>query len=135
MSNQITKNFFSFNDLLDLNKPLFGIDQWSPKIDIKAKDDQYIIKADVPGVDPNDIEVTLENGVLILKGKKEIETKSEREDFLQIERQWGSFYRAITLPDISETSKIKAKSKNGVLEIIIPKNAKQLKHKIEIEKG
>lgn len=113
--------------------PALHMTQWTPKIDIKDKDGQYLIRADVPGVNPKDIEITLENGILSLKGKKESEIKEEKSDYVRIERSSGSFYRSFNLPDAGDSSKIIAKAKNGVLEIIVPKNNKPSSHKIQIK--
>lgn len=122
-------------NFLDWEKdfPTMEMTHWVPKIDVKEKDNQYIIRADVPGVNAKDIEVNLENGVLTVKGKKESETKEEKENYVRVERSSGSFYRALNLPDAGDASKITAKSKNGVLEIIIPKNNKSSSHKIQIK--
>ena len=123
-------------NFLDWEKdfPAMEMTQWVPKIDIKDKNNQYLIRADVPGVNPKDIDISLENGTLILKGHKETETKEEKENFMRIERSSGSFYRALNLPEAGDASKITAKSKNGVLEIIVPKNNnKPTTNKIKIQ--
>lgn len=117
----------------DRDFPAFQMTQWTPKIDIKDKDGQYLIRADVPGVNPKDIEINLENGILSIKGKKESETKEEKTDYVRIERSSGSFYRSFNLPDAGDSSKITAKSKNGVLEITVPKNNKSSSQKIQIK--
>lgn len=113
--------------------PSLQMTRWTPKIDLKDKDGQYLIRADVPGVNPKDIEITLENGILSIKGKKESETKEEKSDYVRIERSSGSFYRSFNLPDAGDSSKITAKSKNGVLEITVPKNNKSSSQKIQIK--
>ncbi|MFZ2314415.1 MAG: Hsp20/alpha crystallin family protein [Gammaproteobacteria bacterium] len=122
-------------NLLDWEKDFTAMEMtnWVPKVDVKEKDNQYIIRADIPGVNPKDIEVSLDNGTLSIKGKKESETKEEKEDYVRIERSSGSFYRALSLPNAGDESKITAKSKNGVLEITIPKNNKYSSHKIQIK--
>lgn len=117
----------------DKDFPTLQMTQWIPKIDIKDKDGQYLIRADVPGVNPKDIEITLENSILSIKGKKESATKEEKTDYVRVERSSGSFYRSFNLPDAGDSSKITAKSKNGVLEIIVPKNNKPSSHKIQIK--
>jgi HSP20 family protein len=80
-----------------------------------------MIIADIPGVKPEDIEVSMEAGVLTVKGKKESETKTEKEGYKRVERTSGSFYRRFSLPDSADGDAINAKCKHGVLEIIIPK--------------
>lgn len=106
---------------------------WTPSIDIKEQDNQYVIRADVPGVDPKNIEVSMDKGILTIKGHTETETKEEREDYLHLERSQGSFYRSVRLPNSSDSSKISAKTKNGVLEIIVPKAKENQVQKIQIK--
>lgn len=106
---------------------------WAPAVDVQVEKDRYIIRADVPGVDPKDIEITMENGVLTIKGQRETVTKEEREKYTRTERVRGSFYRRFSLPDTADVEKISAKSSNGVLELIIPKHEKLQPRKITVE--
>ena len=95
--------------------------EWAPAVDIKEEVDKFVIHADIPGVKPEDIEVSMEAGVLTVKGEKESEAKTEKEGYKRVERTYGSFYRRFSLPDTADGDAINAKCKNGVLEIIIPK--------------
>ncbi len=95
--------------------------EWAPAVDIKEEADKFVIYADIPGVKPENIEVSMEAGVLTVKGEKESETKTEKEGYKRIERTSGSFYRRFSLPDSADGDAINAKCKHGVLEIIIPK--------------
>lgn len=106
---------------------------WVPAVDIKETEKEFIIHADIPGVDSDDIDVHMEDGMLTIKGERESETKEEREGYKRIERQRGSFYRRFSLPDTANADKISAKSKNGVLEITIPKQEKAQARKIEVK--
>ncbi len=106
---------------------------WVPAVDIKETDKAFIITADVPGVDPKDIEVNMENGVLTIRGERKEETEEEKKGYKRIERVRGTFYRRFTLPDTADAEKISAKSKNGVLEITIPKQEKVQPRKITVE--
>ena len=106
---------------------------WVPAVDIKETDKAFIITADVPGVDPKDIEVNMENDVLTIRGERKEEKEEEKEGYKRIERVRGTFYRRFTLPDTADAEKISAKSKNGVLEITIPKQEKVQPRKIEVE--
>jgi len=95
---------------------------WYPTVDIKNEPNQYLIHADVPGVSLKDIEVSVANGnTLIIQGKKENSTEKKTNNYVRIERSAGTFCRSITLPSSVNASKIRAKVKNGVLEIIAPK--------------
>jgi len=106
---------------------------WRPAVDAQEEANQYVITADVPGVDPRDIEVSLDNGVLTIRGERRRESEEEQASFKRIERVRGTFFRRFTLPDTADAEKVKAKSNNGVLEITIPKQEKVQPRKIEVE--
>lgn len=104
---------------------------WRPSVDITEDESNFTLLADIPGVDPKDIEVSMENGVLTIKGERNTEEKTEKENFRRVERQYGMFYRRFTLPETANADKINAKSDNGVLRVTIPKqkvthNAKRI---------
>ena len=106
---------------------------WSPAVDIKEEDDAYVLQADLPGVKPEEIDVRMENGVLTITGKRSSETKEERKNYSRIERVTGSFYRRFTLPDTADSEKISANSKDGVLEVRIPKQDKVQPRRINVQ--
>jgi len=106
---------------------------WRPAVDIKEEEDRFVIYADLPGVDPEDIEITMEQGVLTLKGERSEETTKEREGYKRVERVNGSFYRLFSLPDIADAERIEAKGKNGVLEITLPKQEKAKPKRITVK--
>jgi len=106
---------------------------WVPAVDIKEEKDSFVIVADIPGVDPKDIEVHMENGMLTIKGEKESEKKEEREGYKRVERSFGSFYRRFSLPDTADSEKISAKSNNGVLEVRIAKQEQVQPRKISVD--
>jgi HSP20 family protein len=106
---------------------------WVPAVDVKEEDTRFIITADIPGVDPKDIEVTAENNMLTIKGERKTESEEEKEGYKRIERSRGTFYRRFSLPDTADVDKIRADSKNGVLQLTIPKRASKQGHKIEVK--
>jgi HSP20 family protein len=106
---------------------------WTPAVDIRESDNAFVIVADIPGVDPKDIDVHMENGMLTIKGERETEKKEEKEGYKRVERQYGSFYRRFSLPDTADAEKIAAKCKNGVVEITIPKKEAVQPRKISVE--
>ena len=106
---------------------------WVPAVDIKEAKDAYEVVADVPGVEPKDIDVSLEDGVLTVKGERKSETKDEAEGYSRTERTYGSFYRRFTLPDTADAENISAKTEYGVLKLHIPKKEKALPKKISVE--
>ena len=94
---------------------------WAPAVDIKEEDDRYLLIADIPGVDPKDIDIHMENGILSIKGERNSELKTEHEGFKRIERKHGIFYRRFNMPEGVNPDAIDAKSDNGVLTVSIPK--------------
>ena len=105
---------------------------WSPAVDIKEEDERFVLKADIPGVDPKDIDVTMEEGVLTIKGERKHESEQEREDYKRVERSYGSFYRRFSLPDTADAERVTAKGKDGVLEVFIPKQEKVQPRRIAV---
>lgn len=106
--------------------------EWAPAVDIKEESDRFVLHADIPGVSPDEIEVNMEDGVLTIKGEKKTEAKTEKENYKRVERTYGSFYRRFSLPDSADGEAISAKSKHGVLEIVIPKQAAVMPKKINV---
>jgi HSP20 family protein len=105
---------------------------WAPAVDIREEDSRYLLIADIPGVKREDVDVTLEDGVLTVKGKRAAETGETREGFHRKERTHGAFMRQFTLPDTVNTNDIRASVNDGVLEIEIPKQDKPEPKKIAI---
>ena len=110
----------------------FSSSDWTPAVDVKEEDTQFLIRADLPGVDPKDIELHIEKGMLSIRGERESETRDEHEAYKRVERLHGSFYRRFSLPDNVDTDNIKADSRHGVLEISIPKKDAEQPRKITV---
>lgn len=106
---------------------------WVPSVDIKEEKDAYVLVADVPGVDPKDIDISLEDGVLMVKGERKDERADEGEGYTRTERVYGNFYRRFTLPDTADAENISAKTEHGVLKLRIPKKEKALPKRITVE--
>jgi len=106
---------------------------WAPSVDISENNKAFTLLADIPGVDPKDIEISMEKGVLTIKGERSSEKVEEDENYRRVERQSGQFYRRFTLPDSADADKIEAKSEHGVLKIIIPKQEVAVSRKIEVK--
>ena len=106
--------------------------EWVPAVDIKEEPDKFVLLADLPGVKPEEIDVSMENGVLTVKGEKRTEAKTEEEGYKRVERMYGSFYRRFSLPDTANPDAISAVSKHGVLEIVIPKRESVQPKKINV---
>jgi HSP20 family protein len=105
---------------------------WMPAVDIREEDDRFVLSADIPGVERKDVEVTMEDGVLTIKGERHAETEEKREGFHRRERVHGTFMRQFTLPDTVNADNISATVKEGVLHIEIPKQAKPEPRRITV---
>ena len=97
---------------------------WMPAVDIREEDSRYLLTADIPGVDRKDVEITLEEGVLTVKGERSTKTEVAEEGYRRRERTYGTFMRQFTLPETVDTGSISATASDGVLEIEIPKQDK-----------
>jgi len=94
---------------------------WSPAVDIYETENELVLKADVPDVDPKNVGIQVENGTLTLKGERKFEQEKNGKGFHRIERSYGQFVRAFSLPDSVDTENVKADYKSGVLTVTIPK--------------
>ena len=106
---------------------------WTPAVDIHEEPKQFVVRADLPGVTPKDIEITAEKGVLALRGSRQFEQKNDDGHYSRIERVSGKFVRTFSLPENVATDQINAKFKDGVLELTIPKIAKPEPRRIEVQ--
>ena len=106
---------------------------WRPAVDIKEENDRFLITADLPGVDPREIEITMEDGVLTIKGERHSEASEEKEGYKRVERVSGTFYRRFSLPDSADAERIEAAGKDGVLTIVLPKHEKVQPRRIEVK--
>lgn len=106
---------------------------WRPAVDVKETEKEYVVSADIPGIDPKEIEVTMEKDVLTIKGERNMESRDEKEGYRCVERFEGSFFRRIMLPDADDANKVTATNKHGVLEIRVPKAKGHAAHRIPIK--
>lgn len=106
---------------------------WLPPIDIVEKEKEYVVKADLPGIEPNNIEISMDNNILTIKGERKSEVTEEEKGVVRIERSVGTFYRRFSLPDGADADNIKAKSDKGVLTITIPKSKQRTTRRISVE--
>jgi HSP20 family protein len=101
---------------------------WMPAVDMADEKDEILVKADLPGLDQKDIEVTVQEGTLTIRGERKQEKEEKKEDYYYAERSYGAFVRSLPLPKGVEADKVKATFKKGVLEVHLPK-AKEVKGK------
>jgi len=108
------------------------VTDWSPAVDIREEDKRFVLQADLPGVDPDAIEVTMDDGVLTLTGSRKSESSDAKPGYKRFERVSGTFMRRFTLPETANGEEISAETCHGVLEISIPKQAKPQPRKITV---
>ncbi|GAB3733450.1 Hsp20/alpha crystallin family protein [Luteimonas pelagia] len=106
--------------------------QWTPRVDIKEEPGRFVIFADLPGIDPREVEVLMDKGILTIKGERRSESSEQTERFSRIERRYGSFHRRFALPDSADPEGITASGGHGVLEISIPKRPETTPRRIQV---
>ena len=106
--------------------------QWAPLVDIKEEPEQFVIYADLPGIDPQDVEVLMDKGILTIRGERKSETSEQTERYSRVERRYGSFHRRFALPDSADPEGIAASGRNGVLMITIPKRPETKPRRIQV---
>jgi len=106
---------------------------WNPRVDVYEKDNNIIVKADIPGIDEKNLDVQIEGNILTIRGSKEEEHEVKEKNYHRIERSCGSFSRTIPLPEKIEADKIEADYKKGVLTITIPKSKEAIAKKINVK--
>ncbi|MDR4497737.1 MAG: Hsp20/alpha crystallin family protein [Candidatus Scalindua sp.] len=111
---------------------VFGVG-WSPDVDVAENDNDIIVKAEIPGIDPKDIDISITGDTLTIKGEKKESKKEKSKSYHHIERSYGSFSRTINLPTRVITDKVAAKNNHGVLEITLPKKEESRTKKIAVK--
>ena len=107
--------------------------EWNPSVDIFENDNDIVVKVEVPGMNAKDIDVRIENNVLMLKGERKFEKETKEENYHRVEREYGSFSRAFTLPTAVKEDKVMAEYKDGILKITLPKKEEVKPKSIKIE--
>jgi HSP20 family protein len=111
----------------------YGNVAWLPSVDVHEEAERFVVRADLPGVDAKDIEITAQDGVLTLRGERRAEKREQNGGTQRIERVAGTFVRRFTLPESAQADAISATQTNGVLEVTIPKQAKPEPRRIKVE--
>ena len=109
--------------------------EWAPLVDIVEDDQQYLIKAELPGVKKDEIKVGVQDDVLTISGQRHYEKEEKNKKFHRIERAYGSFARSFTIPDDSDGEKVSAEFKDGILKVQLPKTEKVKPKQIEVKVG
>ena len=106
---------------------------WTPACDIYEDEEGVSLRFELAGVDPKDVDVRFENGVLTVKGERKLEREDKRENYHRVERSYGTFTRSFSLPGTVDAEKIKAESKNGILTVTLPKKAEAKPRTINVK--
>jgi HSP20 family protein len=106
---------------------------WSPLVDIAEDDNEYLIKAELPGIEKDQVKVSVEDGLLVISGERNSEKEEKNRKYHRVERSYGSFIRSFSLPDDADGTKVKAEFKNGILKVHLPKDETAKPKSIEIK--
>jgi HSP20 family protein len=109
--------------------------RWIPAMDLVETDDHLVLRADLPGMDEDDLEIEVKDGVLTISGERKAEHEQKTEGFYRVERAFGSFSRSLSLPDGIDAEKVSANFDRGVLEVKIPKPEQTKPHRVQIGGG
>jgi HSP20 family protein len=107
-------------------------DAWMPALDVRETEERYEVHVDLPGLDPSDVNVTFEDGMLTLSGKRQFDQENRGDTWHRIERGFGSFARSIRLPQTADTERIEASFDKGVLTVVVPKTEQAKPRTIEV---
>jgi len=108
---------------------------WAPALDISERKDAYLVTVELPGVEADDLEITLEDGLLTIQGERQFAHDSSEQQFHRVERRYGAFRRSITLPAQVQAEQIEASFDNGVLQIVVPKMEEAKPQRIQVRPG
>jgi len=124
-----------FQDFAPRSEPELTAGNFVPPVDIYEDEQSVTLKVEVPGLDPKDVDVQVENNTLTIKGERKFEKEEKEENFHRIERRYGSFVRSFTLPSTVDTDNIKADYENGVLKVQLAKRAEAKPKQIKVNAG
>lgn len=111
----------------------FRVSSWYPAVDIIEREKEFLVRAELPGLEAKDVKVELRDGTLTISGERKEEHESENGHYRRVERSHGRFYRSFVLPQAVDAEKVEAKSKDGILEIVLPKSEKALPKRIPVK--
>lgn len=121
-----------FNDVFERNHQDSSLSAWAPAVDIYETEHELVVKADLPDVDPKDLDIRVENNVLTIRGERKFEKKVNEDNYLRVERSYGSFSRSFSLSNTVNSEAIKADYQNGVLSLSIPKREEAKPKQIKV---
>ena len=111
----------------------FGISHWTPAVDVAELENEYLVKVELPGVEKDDVKITMENNILTIRGEKKEAKDLKEENYHRAERSYGSFQRSFKLPTSVKSDKIEAIYTNGILSVTLPKAEEAKPKQIEVQ--
>jgi HSP20 family protein len=124
-----------FSDAFERTSEESNLTSWAPAVDIYETEHELVVKADVPDVDPKDLDIRVENNILTIRGERKFEKKVDENNYLRVERAYGSFTRSFSLANTVNAEAIKADYQNGVLTLSIPKREEAKPKQIKVNVG
>jgi HSP20 family protein len=121
-----------FNDTFERSSDDSSLSAWAPAVDIYETEHELVVKADLPDADPKDLDIRVENNILTIRGERKFEKKVNEENYLRVERSYGSFARSFTLANTVNSEAIKADYQNGVLSLTVPKREEAKPKQIKV---
>ncbi len=121
-----------FGDVVGRTGEESNLTPWAPEVDIYETENELVVKADLPDVNPQDLDIRVENNILTIRGERKFDTKVNEDNYLRIERSYGSFSRSFSLTNSVESEAIKADYQNGVLTLSIPKREEAKPKQIKV---
>ena len=124
-----------FHDVFERQGGESSLTAWAPAVDIYESEHELVVKADLPDIDPKDLDIRVENNILTIRGERKFEKKVDEKNYLRVERAYGSFARSFSLANTVNTEAIKADYKDGVLTLSIPKREEAKPKQIKVNVG
>jgi len=111
----------------------FGLSHWTPAVDIAEQENEYLVKVELPGVNKDDVKITVDNNILTIRGEKKQDQEAKDDNYYRVERNYGSFLRTFRLPSSVHADKIDAVYKDGILTVTVPKSEEAKPKQIEVK--
>ena len=124
-----------FNDTFERDSEESNLTTWAPAVDIYETEHELVVKADLPDIKPEELDIRVENNILTIRGERKFEKKVNEENYLRVERSYGSFSRSFSLANTVNPEGIKADYQNGVLTLNIPKREEAKPKQIKVNVG
>lgn len=133
VSNRLNRIFRRSSDSVQSSRESMTVADWSPSADITETDAAYLIKAEIPGVNKQDVKVTVQDGMLTIQGERRMEKEEKGKKFHRVECSYGSFVRSFRMPDDADENSVNAEFKDGMLNVTLAKSAKAKPKSINVD--